>query len=55
MRKKGKPKSQSEKCEVSAFFATGGYPFFTKVRQTGQVCSAIIAKLSPIKGEHIST
>ena len=51
----GKPKSQSEKCEVSSILRTRLSILPSPcVRQTGRIDSAIIAKLLPKIGERIS-
>ena len=56
MQKEGKPKSQSEKCEVSSALRKPVVVFSSPmVRQTGRIDSAIIAKLLPKNGERVST
>jgi hypothetical protein len=53
----GKKVSQKAKVKSAKFpvlFATGGRSSFTKVWQAGRIDSAIIAKLLPKNGEHIS-
>jgi hypothetical protein len=56
MWQEGKPKSQSEKCEVSSALRKPVVVFSSPmVRQTGRIDSAIIAKLLPKNGERVST
>jgi hypothetical protein len=54
MWKEGKPKSQSEKCEVSSSSQPVAVLSSPTVRPTGLIDTAIIAKLLPKNGERIS-
>jgi hypothetical protein len=54
MWQEGKPKSQSEKCEVSLCPQPVAVLPSPTIRPGGQIDTAIIAKLSPIKGERVS-